>query len=78
MSTTLVVPVFGNDVTTAFLNLKRATQRTGLLREMRVHEFYLTRCDGKGPRAVSGWAGVPQRSGQRLRGPAGGRPTRAR
>jgi ribosomal protein S21 len=41
MSTNLVVPVFGNDVTTAFLKLKRATHRTGLLREMRVHEFYL-------------------------------------
>jgi ribosomal protein S21 len=41
MSTNLVVEVFGNDVTTALLKLKRASQRTGLLREMRVHEFYL-------------------------------------
>jgi ribosomal protein S21 len=37
MSVNLIVPVFENDVTT----VKRATQRTGLLREMRVHEFYL-------------------------------------
>ena len=37
----LVVEVFENDVTTALLKLKRLTQRSGLLREVRRHECYL-------------------------------------
>jgi ribosomal protein S21 len=41
MSTNLVVEVFDNDVITALLKLKRAAQRTGLLREVRVREFHL-------------------------------------
>jgi small subunit ribosomal protein S21 len=37
----LVVEVFDNDVNTALLKLKRAAQRTGLLREIKRRTFYL-------------------------------------
>jgi len=39
--TNICVPVFDNDVTAALAKLKRVTQRTGLLREMKRRTFYL-------------------------------------